>query len=70
MSGIKISHELRPCMVAICKGGNEQRALFHCYLVSANHLSIVAYRDIFGIGVTISNGSLYIQLGHLEFTWY
>ena len=31
MSGIKISHELRPCMVAICKGGNEQRALFHCW---------------------------------------
>ena len=48
----------------------EFRRYSNIYLVSANHLSIVAYRDIFGIGVTISNGSLYIQLGHLEFTWY
>lgn len=28
---IDIKLPLRPCMVAICKGGKEKKALFHCW---------------------------------------
>ena len=40
------------------------------YLVCTGHFSLVAYRDIFGIGIAISNGTLDIQFGHLELSWY
>lgn len=49
----------------------EELKRFGCvYLVDRKHFSIVAYRDIFGIGIAISHGTLDIQFGYLEFTWY
>lgn len=30
-SEIIVRHELRPCMVAIRKGGEEKKAFFHCW---------------------------------------
>lgn len=49
----------------------EELKRFGCvYLVDKKHFTLIAYRDIFGIGIAISNGSLDIQFGYLEFTWY
>lgn len=48
----------------------ELKRLGCVYLVSKEHFAIIAYRDIFGVGIAISNGLLTIQLGHFEFAFY